>query len=40
METHKSLEWKLERDVILVPLEMIRSLVQEEEVDLYNLANH
>lgn len=39
VETHKSVEWKLKRDATIVPLEMVRFLVQEEEVDLYHLGN-
>jgi hypothetical protein len=40
LETHKSVEWKLKRDLTVVPLEMVRFLVQEEEIDLYHLGNH
>ena len=33
----RTLEWKLKRDVTTVPLEMVRSLAQEEGVDPYHL---
>lgn len=37
MEIHRTLEWKLKRDVATVPSEMVRSLAQEERVDPYHL---
>lgn len=33
----RTLEWKWKRDVTPVPLEMVRSLTQEEGVDPYHL---
>lgn len=37
VEIHRTLEWKLKRDVATVPSEMVRSLAQEERVDPYHL---
>lgn len=35
--TLRTLEWKLKRDVAPVPSKMVRSLAQEEGIDLYHL---
>lgn len=37
VETHRTLEWKLKRDVATVPSELVRSLAQEERGDPYHL---